>query len=255
MNLGGGHEDQDDDGDYDQQRHLCDHQQRGERGLLEPKQVVRLLLRGLKEQVVAKLRLVRPGIVLRIGLLTLPVGAGQLEEEGGVGREEEELGEHGGVRQRGARPELVLDHLDALVAHVRSLLRRGVHQLADHPLAQRQPVAEEGDTGRAPVHDSQPNAAEAEAKRTCVQGQELPLYGQRGERNAVRSRHQGALHLSTERAFGFPEVRRGPWGSWRCGGGAEWQARCFQPGKPNKTERRGEGGSERSTCERRRRTR
>ena len=57
--------------------------------------MVRVLVRGLKEQVVAQLWLLGPRLLIRVGFVPLSVCPGQLEEEGGVGGEEKELGEHG----------------------------------------------------------------------------------------------------------------------------------------------------------------
>ena len=57
--------------------------------------MVGVLVRGLKEQVVAQFRLLGPRLLIRLGFVPLSVRPGQLEEEGGVGGEEKELGQHG----------------------------------------------------------------------------------------------------------------------------------------------------------------
>ena len=57
--------------------------------------MVGVLVRGLKEQVVAQFRLLRPRLLIRVGFVPLSVRPSQLEEEGGVGGEEKELGQHG----------------------------------------------------------------------------------------------------------------------------------------------------------------
>ena len=56
--------------------------------------MVGVLVGGLEEQVVTKLGILWPRLLLGIGIVPISVRAGQLEEEGGVGGEEKELCQH-----------------------------------------------------------------------------------------------------------------------------------------------------------------
>ena len=56
--------------------------------------MVGVLVGGLEEQVVTKLGILWPRLLIGIGIVPISVRAGQLEEEGGVGGEEKELCQH-----------------------------------------------------------------------------------------------------------------------------------------------------------------